>query len=144
MYTPEEISSIRAQARFAGLSAPALFWRATPSELVKICNGCGAEDMPEWARCALTWLYRHYAPAHAIHDCDYELSDGTELRRAEADARFNANCLLLWQKKYGALRYINPVALYARNKVRVAYKALTLCGAAAWLAAHQKTIGGAA
>lgn len=138
MYSIAEIKQIRLQADELGLYAPPLFWELPESELVKICNGCGAESMPEWSRELLTWLYRNYTAAHCIHDAEYELSDGTEISRCEADAEFYENCLVLWKHKYGWSRWINPIALYGLKKIRLAYRALQCCGRPAWKEAFEK------
>ncbi len=140
MYTTEEIESIRTEARKHGLDAGCLF-RETPAEyLVQICNGCGDASMPEKIRELLTWLYRNYAPAHCIHDCDFEASDGTDEGLEAANDRFNANCVKLWQARYGAWRWVNPAALWGRNKIRLAYKALRLYSDKAWQAAYQRRL----
>lgn len=138
MYTLSELHEIRNQAWETGLSAPKSFWHRSLVKLQMICNGCGSESMPEWSREVLTWLYRNYAGAHCIHDYRYEYSDGTEINRCAADREFNENCIKLWERKYGWSRWINPVALYGRNKIRLAYKALYYNSRDAWLAAYEK------
>lgn len=138
MYTEIEIENLRKQAKEAGLSAPDWYWSTNTAALTVICNGCGAESFPEWCRELLTWLYRNYAPAHNIHDCRYEESDNMYSSRLLADDEFRDNCIILWERRYGWSRWINPVALYARNKIRLAYNALRLCGIYAWQEAYQK------
>lgn len=139
-YSAYEMEKIRQQAKDNNLDAPAGFWRSTAKELCFICNGCGAEDAPQKVRDLLSWIYRYYTPAHCIHDYEFEESDGSEELLEEVNLRFRDNCLLIWQKKYGKLRWINPVAWWGWNKIRLAYKALKLGSKSAWDAAYQRRI----
>lgn len=140
IYTAEQLERFRNEAKAKDLSAPSLFWDTAPEQLRYVCNGCGAEEAPKWQRDVLTWIYRHYAPAHCIHDCDFELSDGSDENFAAANLRFHENLLRLWRCRYGSLRWINPIALWGRNKIRLAYKAVCLCGKGAWLAAYARRL----
>jgi hypothetical protein len=138
MYTVSEMKQIRFSADALGLYAPPLFWELPESELVKICNGCGPEFFPDWARELADFIYRKYRAAIAIHDVEYEESDGTEISRCEADTNFYENCLIIWNKRFGWSRWINPVALYERKKIRLAYRALYYCGTVAWISAYHE------
>lgn len=133
MYTVEELQKIRQEAKRLNLIAPHLFCTAGLQRLQRICNGCGPESMPEWAREALTWVFRNYAAAHCIHDCDFELSDGTDVMFEEANISFEKNLLRIWEDRYGWTRWVNPVALWDRNKIRLAVKAVKTCGHDAWM-----------
>ena len=139
-YSAVEIEQIRTTACKNNLTAPSIFWSYSAQHLRQICNGCGAEDAPEWVRDILTWIYRHYTAAHCIHDCDFELSDGADETLVRVNARFYNNCLLLWKYKYGFTRWVNPVALWGRKKIRLAHKALVLFSEDAWLDAYQKRL----
>ena len=139
-YSSVEIELIRATASDNRLTAPDIFWSYPAARLRQVCNGCGAEDAPECVRDVLTWIYRNYAPAHCIHDCDFELSDGSDESLDKANDRFYANCMLLWKNKYGITRWVNPVALWGLKKIRMAYRALRLFSRDAWMDAYQKRL----
>lgn len=141
IYDRHELKQLRKAARYFGLSAPSLFWRAKLSTLAELCNGFGSESFPKPVRKLFDWLYRKYKVIAAIHDVDYELSDGTERKRALADERFRTNAYLMWRQKYGKLRFVNPIALWERRKLRIAYKMLRLFGSVAWNAAYTKNKG---
>ena len=139
-YSAVEIEQIRTTACKNNLTAPSIFWSYSAQHLRQICNGCGAEDAPEWVRDILTWIYRHYTAAHCIHDCDFELSDGADETLDSVNARFYNNCLLLWKYKYGFTRWVNPVALWGLKKIRLAYKALNMFSDEAWMDAYKKRL----
>ena len=142
IYTRYELKQMRKLAAEFKLSAPSLFWRAKLSTLAELCNGFGSESFPEPLRKILDWLYRKYKVLAAIHDVDYELSDGTERKQILADERFRTNAYLMWRQKYGKLRFVNPIALWERRKLKIAYKMLRLFGSVAWNAAYAKRKGG--
>lgn len=139
MYTCEALSKIRQEAKRMNLAAPYLFWIAKLSHLQKICNGCGPESMEQWGRDVLTWVFRNYAAAHCIHDCDFELSDGDANSFDAANDAFYWNMLRMWEDRYGWSRWINPVALWDRNKIRLAYKAVSVFGFTEWVNACKRS-----
>ena len=141
MYTISEVSLYREQAKELNLSAPDEYWNSAPEWLVLICNGCGSDDMPDWAVSALSYLYRNYTPAHQIHDVRFELSDGSNKSLTLSNDEFYDNCMKLWVNKYGWSRYINPFALWGRRKIKLAYRSLQLFGKSAWLAAYKRHLG---
>lgn len=138
MYTLPEIHNIRAEARSYNLSAPAVFWVRGAFELQQICNGCGPEFFPSWARELSDFVFRRYKPAVAIHDYRFECSDGTEFSRCAADMEFYQNCLIIWRRKFGWSRWLNPIALWERRKIKLAYKALYYGSNIAWGDAYMK------
>lgn len=137
-YSEKELGQMRRIAHELGLSAPSLFWKARLATLAKLCNGFGSESFPEPLRKLLDWLYRYYKALAAIHDVDYEMSDGTERKRFRADERFRSNAYIMWRHKYGWSRFVNPKALWERRKLKIAYKMLRLFGSVAWNEAHAK------
>lgn len=141
MYSITEIELYREQAKKLNLSAPDEYWNSKPEWLVLVCNGCGSDDMDDWAVDALTYLYRNYAPAHNIHDVRFELSDGSHKSLENANDEFYVNCLRIWREKYGFFRAINPVALWGLRKIKLAYQALRIFGKSAWVAAYKKHLG---
>lgn len=43
----------------------------TLQELATICNGIGAEWMPEWMRKTADWIFPHIKPTAFLHDVDF-------------------------------------------------------------------------
>ena len=135
MYTIDQINSIRHRARALKLGTPWEFHALAAAALTKICNGYGPDKWSDAGRKVLTVIYRKYPCSAAIHDVRYHYSDGTQAGRQIADDEFGANLELEWAAVYGWSRWINPVALYARVKIRAAYVFVKSMGADAWAAA---------
>lgn len=101
-------------------------------------NGIGPESLPavrSWATDALAL----FEPAAMVHDCRFEVSDGTRLSFNFANAEFRLNCLALADREY-------PWWNWRRYRARAAANALyDFCtsdaGWRAWRAAHEKTKG---
>lgn len=141
MYSITEVEEYRRQAKEVNLSAPSEYWNSKPEWLVLVCNGCGSDDMPDWAVSALSYLYRNYTPAHQIHDVRFELSDGSSKSLEIANDEFYMNSLRLWRAKYGVFRVINPLALWDLRKIKIAYQALRIFGKSAWSISYKKHLG---
>ena len=138
IYCKSEMDLVRESAKELKLDAPRYFWIAPLTSLMDICNGFGSDAFPENLRKVLDWVYRNYKEIAAIHDVDYELSDGTEEQRKIADDRFLKNGLIMWQDIYGWSRWINPVAIYSRHKIYTAHRLLRAFGKGAWLASYER------
>ncbi len=134
-YTIAEIEVARRIALEAHLSFPKEFLAFPAEKLATVCNGGGAENQPEKARKILTWIYRNYAVAAMIHDLRYALCVGS---RAEADAEFHDNMLILWRRLYRILRRLNPVARWAKFKIDAAFAAVREFGESAWTPEYVK------
>ena len=138
MYTITEIKLMQEQAVELSLKYPEEFITMTADDLSNIVNGYGPDRWHEDVRKKVTWFFRHSPVPAAIHDLRYEFSDGLECTRKAADAEFAANLLIVWQKRYGVLRYINPVALYDRLKLDAAIQLTKHFGRPGWVAAWKK------
>ena len=134
-YSAKEIEAARRIALEAHLSFPPEFLAFSAEKLTGICNGFGAENQPAKVRKILTWIYRNYAVAGMIHDLEYSLCVGS---RAEADAEFHDNMLILWRRLYRILRHLNPVAWYAKFKIDAAFAAVREFGESAWIPEYLK------
>ncbi len=141
MYSIQEIKKIRADALLLQLKAPAIFWELSDQQLMQICNGYGNDSMWTKLRYALTWVYRNYPAAAAIHDVEYHFSDGSEFGQVEADNNFEENLLIKWAEIYGRLRWMNPVAIYARTKLLIAVESVRKLGHDAWNEAFERRFG---
>ncbi len=138
MYTIAEIKLMQAQAAAWQLKYPAEFIDMTPEDLSGILNGYGPDRWSDEVRKKVSWFFRHYPVPAAIHDLRYEFSDGLECTRKAADSEFAANLLIVWQKRYGFFRYINPVALYERLKLDAAIQLTRHFGRPGWVDAWKK------
>ena len=133
MYTPNEIGVIQQQAIRLHLKYPEYFKNMPQEELSRIANGYGAERWPYGLRKIITWVFRYYPAPAAIHDVRYEFSDGSELSRKAADAEFSANLRIVWQHRYGKLRWFNVIAIYAFFKITAAVNLTVRFGRSAWM-----------
>lgn len=133
MYTPEEIIQFQADARKWQMRYPAEFMDYPPEKIAGIANGYGPDRWPEPLRDFISWIFRHYPIPGVIHDLRYELSDGASATRHAADAEFAANLQINYRQRYGWSRYINPVAWYAKLKIKLAGDLTCKYGREAWL-----------
>ena len=138
MYSLTEIKAMQRSAVELELLCPDYFLQMPPDQLQKIANGYGPERWPESCRKAIGWFFRHYTVPAAVHDVRYEFSDGMEPTRRAADAEFRANLQLVWQQRYGWLRWVNPVAIYDLIKLQTASQLTSEFGRRAWLEAYRK------
>lgn len=125
IYQPEKLDKYRHEAKELGYGVPAGYYDADIMELVKVCNGVGGHGSV--INPVLNLVYRKYQGVAAPHDWGYARG-GTELDKKILDADFERNLLIRWKVLYGATRYINPLALWERNKIRLAYRAVSMFG----------------
>lgn len=120
-YTEDEIKDLMESARKSGLRAPDEFWATPPKELVKICNGIGADWQSERTRKIVTKALRYAEEAALIHDWEYSQVDGSKTAQRLADERFLINGLKLADVKYPFLldwrRWLAERAVLAMHAV---------------------------
>lgn len=122
MYTLHELDEKLATAEKLGLSGR---WLLTDRKRAqRVCNGIGAEWMPESARKLISSLNPTLVLAADIHDIRYELG-GTEADRESADREMLENGCKLADARYS---WYNPLRYYVRWKVRKFYKILRAFG----------------
>lgn len=138
MYSCKTAAQMQQQAADLKLKYPAIFVEMSSRKLAAVANGYGSERWPEELRNVVTWIFRHYPLAAAIHDVRYEFSDGSELTRRAADAEFAANLYILWRLRYGSCRWLNIFAVYGRIKIAFAVHLTRAFGRSAWLDAWKK------
>ena len=91
--------SIVTQILEAGLTPPPAMYNYSNTQLVKICNGCGAAD--SWLNYIIPEGYDdvEFIAACYIHDFDYYMGDCLQ-DKVNADAAFLANLIMLCNMDY--------------------------------------------
>ncbi|NMA48115.1 MAG: hypothetical protein GX945_16295 [Lentisphaerae bacterium] len=125
IYEPETLAQYRDEAKRLDYRVLDSFYDADITELVDICNGVGGRGSVLTP--AINFAYRRYQSCSSPHDWAYHIG-GSDADRKLADADFEHNLLIRWRELYGKTRYLNPLALWERNKIRLAYKAVRLFG----------------
>lgn len=95
---------------------------------MRVCNGIGAEWMPDSARKLISSLNPTLVLAADIHDIRYEIGGTTEERKA-ADDEMLENGYKLADARYS---WYNPLRYYVKWKMRKFYKILRAFGFLAW------------
>lgn len=125
-YTIEQAKELYSEAvRLKLLRADNLF---DPVRVSNVCNGIGAEWMPDFMRRTADALYPVMGPPAAIHDVDYD-GGGDESDRLAADLVFHANCLIAIEAKYA---WYHPSRYLMQLKADRFYKYLRTFGALAF------------
>lgn len=138
-YTPAECAAIRDNARKLGMDADPRFWTATPTELSKILNGCGPDSWTDSARSLATWVYRNFPEQIAIHDFDFQHSDGKPESLVKVNARFDANGAKKRDWLYPLSKFwLAPLRAWSWTKLQVASVALRNGSEEAWQSAHER------
>lgn len=130
MYTIEQMAEIRRVAADAHLEAPNTFWTVPYEELIKICNGVGADWLSEKSRKIITKAFKAVEATACIHDFEYHFADGKTESQRKADERFLTNGIK-------ECRHYNPsvlslARLWNERKVIIAYGVLQRIGRLAW------------
>lgn len=131
MYTETDIKKLLGKIRDAELSAPAEMLRATPAELVGVCNGIGAEWMSERSRAVLTKALKYCEAAAAIHDFEYDAQTSSQ---SDADERFLMNALR--EVRYTFPQWWNWRRWLGERAALAAYELLSRTGKVAWALAY--------
>lgn len=126
MYTTDEIEDKIKLARAAGLTG----WRLLldTDRAAEICNGIGADWMPERARQIISGLNPTLILAADIHDLRYD-DGGTEEDRELADDEMLANGLRLAEYRYP---WYDLRRYWVRLKMREFHAILRTAGGAAF------------
>ena len=126
MYTLHEIEEKIKLAKELGLSGAELL--EDRERAVKVCNGIGAEWMPEIARKLISGLNPTLVLAADIHDLRYD-AGGTEEDRKAADDEMLENGYKLAEARYG---WYNPLRYWVKHKMRKFHEILRDFGIWAW------------
>lgn len=128
-YTIEAARHLYNMAREYGLSGYELL--KDPEDVVRDCNGCGADWMPDSLTQIITRMFPVMELPAAIHDRRYAIG----VDRLAADAEFLANTMTVNERTYAwwhPLRYIN------RKRAERYYTYLRQFGGKAWREAKAK------
>ena len=126
MYTLHEIEEKIKLAKELGLSGAELL--EDRERAMRVCNGIGAEWMPDSARKLISSLNPTLVLAADIHDLRYETGGTTEERKAADDEMLENGCKLA-EARYG---WYNPLRYWVKHKMRRFYKILRAFGFLAW------------
>lgn len=126
MYSLNEIEEKLKLAKELNLSGAELL--EDRERAVKVCNGIGAEWMPEIARKLISGLNPTLVLAADIHDLRYD-AGGTEEDRKAADDEMLENGYKLAEARYG---WYNPLRYWVKHKMRKFHEILRDFGIWAW------------
>ena len=126
MYSLNEIEEKIQLATELGLSGAELLEDTERAQ--QVCNGIGAEWMPEIARKLISALNPTLVLAADIHDIRYEIG-GTESEREAADDEMLENGYKLAEARYS---WYNPLRYWVKHKMRKFHKILREFGGWAW------------
>ena len=110
-------------------------------------NGCGPDRWPQELRDRLDAETAMYAPAIAVHDMDFDVSDGSEEGLHEANERLHRNNKRIFRFYYPlwSLMMLRPSYRLRRAKAYGVMVALNLATSdaltrKAWRAAHEARV----
>lgn len=126
MYTLHEIEEKIKLAKELNLSGAELL--EDRERAMRVCNGIGAEWMPDSARKLISSLNPTLVLAADIHDLRYD-TGGTSEERERADREMLKNGYKLADAHYS---WYNPLRYYVKWKMRKFYKILRTFGFLAW------------
>ena len=118
MYSLNEIEEKIRLAKELNLSGAELL--EDRERAVKVCNGIGAEWMPEIARKLISGLNPTLVLAADIHDIRYEIGGTREDRKAADDEMLENGCKLA-DARYG---WYNPLRYWVKYKMRKFHRIL--------------------
>lgn len=133
MYSLNEIEEKIALAKAAKLSGAELL--LDRERACRVCNGIGADCMPDWLRALISKLFPTLVLAADIHDIRYELG-GDEADRHAADVEMLDNGLKLADRHYRRLDARRYIVQFIMLQF---YKTLRRCGAFAFKSKHKET-----
>lgn len=138
-----EVEAIRAEVIKLNLQRPVIFDALTVQDFAAIYNGYGPNDWPESVRTIITWVYHNFRPLAAVHDVEFEFSDGTQVGWLIALQRWYDNSATLLNDRYPLCKFwLVLFRVIAWCKLRTSYEALKCGSWSAWQAAYERGIEG--
>lgn len=138
-YSIQFCEQVRTSALCLCMSALPQFWRVSSMRLAEIMNGCGPDSWTDSMRAVASWVYRNYPEGIAIHDFDFEHSDGLESTLETVNRRFWDNNKKKLDTLYPMTKWwLAPVRAWAWSKLEFAFFALKNGSEDAWLSAHER------
>ena len=138
-----EALAVRREVMRLDLSRPGIFDAITDYDFAEIYNGYGPDSWPEKLRAAITWVYRNFKPLAAVHDVEFEFSDGTRIGWLISLHRWHDNSVILLNDRYPLSKFW--LVLFRANawgKLRASYAALKCGSWGAWQAAYERGVDG--
>lgn len=140
---------VRENAKKLNMEAHPLFWLEPAHILAKIMNGCGPDSWTDSMRSSASWVYRNYPECIAIHDFDFEHSDGDLETLKIVNKRFFDNAkkkldvlypveVYTWKAWKWKNVHKAPIRAWAYGKIEFAYFALKNKSEEAWKSAHER------
>lgn len=138
-YTIDHCQWVRLSASLHGMDAREDFWSASASELARVMNGCGPDSWTDSFRQFASWVYRNFPEGIAIHDWDFEHSDGDLKTLVIVNNRFHFNNKLKLDAIYPLRKWwLLPVRAIAWGKLQFAFVALKNGSESAWVDAQKR------
>ena len=138
-YSITKCEAVRLSARVLRMDARIDFWGTSAMRLAEVMNGCGPDSWTDSMRAFASWVYRNYPEAIAIHDWDFEHSDGNLDTLVIVNNRFNANNKLKLESLYPLSKpWLYPIRAWAWGKLQFAFVALKNGSESAWVDAHRR------
>lgn len=130
--TIDEILTLREEALRMNLIGADRLLQFTPEELQNICNGIGAEFLPEQARGLLDKLHPTLRPVAMVHDVDYFLGLNSYEDFSFANDKFLLNGKIAARFKH---KWYNPRRYIVCKQAKIFAKTCQVCGLYAYLQA---------
>jgi len=138
-YTIRHCEAVRLSARLLRMVARPDFWGTSAMRLAEVMNGCGPDSWTDGMRAFASWVYRNYPEAIAIHDWDFEHSDGILATLQVVNDRFHSNNKLKLDSLYPLSKpWLYPIRAWAWSKLQFAFVALKNGSEPAWIDAHKR------
>ena len=138
-YTKEFCEKVRNKANSLKMDALPIFWEEPIDSLSKIMNGCGPDSWTDSMRGLASWVYRNFPEAIAIHDFDFEHSDGIIESLIIVNNRFHINNKKKLDYLYPLSKpWLYPIRALAWSKIQLAFIALKNGSESAWIDAHNR------
>ena len=138
-YTIKYCEKVRLNAWLLKMDALPSFFEASAMRLAEVMNGCGPDSWTDGMRSAASWVYRKYSENIAIHDWDFEHSDGNLETLKIVNQRFWDNGKKKLDKLYPLSKFwLAPVRAREWVKLEFAFFALKNGSEEAWISAHNR------
>ena len=124
MYALSEIQALRRQCNDYQLQGREILAAFSDQELRRICNGIGAEWMPDAARVWVSNLNPALEPVAMIHDVRWYLSTGKRADFEASNREFEANGLIMARARYG---WYNPLRYRVMRRTKEFALILSRC-----------------
>lgn len=140
-YPTSFCDKVRKSAADLNMTALPNFWTFPLAVLATIMNGCGPDSWTDSLRSMASWVYRNYKEGIAIHDFDFQHSDGDLETLKIVNDRFYANGKTKLNTIYPLTwrtLYLSPLRAKEWSKLQFAFICLKNGSEEAWIDAHKR------